>query len=205
MLTSSVSSKADLRAAALAQRDGVPSGARAAASAQLAERFSFEVSGRRVAGYHAIGSELDPAPLLARAASQGAELCLPVLLDRETMVFRAWAQGDPLIPVGFGTQGPTSAAAEVVPDLILAPLAGFTAQGQRIGYGKGHYDRALAKLAAAGVRPALVGLAFDAQQVPAFPAEPHDVPLDGVLTPTALHVFDGGARRLAPLLSRDAG
>ena len=66
------------------------------------------------------------------------------------------------------------------------PLLGFDARGQRLGWGKGYYDRYLAQRAAAATAPAgrpfAVGVAFACQQVPAIPSEAHDVPLDAVLT-----------------------
>ena len=161
----------------------------------------FVLSGHLVSGYQAIGSELDPSALLDSSAAQGARLALPVLLDNQTLVFRLWNRKAPLVPVGFGTQGPDAGQPEVLPDLIFAPLAAFSSTGQRIGYGKGHYDRALAKMHAQGHRPAYVGLAFDEQEVPPFEAEAHDIPLDAVLTPTDLCVFASGERRLAPFLA----
>jgi 5-formyltetrahydrofolate cyclo-ligase len=83
-------------------------------------------------------------------------------------------------------------------------MSAFSATGQRIGYGKGHYDRALSKMRAAGHDPAYVGLAFDGQEVPPFEAEPHDIALDAVLTPSGLRVFDHGAQRLAPFLRQES-
>jgi 5-formyltetrahydrofolate cyclo-ligase len=88
-----------------------------------------------------------------------------------------------LEPARFGLSVPPAAAGEVDPDVILVPLAGFDRRGHRLGYGAGHYDRALARLIAA--RPRLVlGLAYAAQAVDAVPAEPHDRRLDAVLTET---------------------
>ncbi|CAN0586755.1 unnamed protein product, partial [Ectocarpus sp. 12 AP-2014] len=88
------------------------------------------------------------------------------------------------------TLGPDSDQPQVMPDLTFAPLAAFSSTGQRIGYGKGHYDRALSKMHAAGHIPAYVGLAFDEQEVSPFQAEAHDIPLHGVLTPSGLRIFD---------------
>ncbi len=62
------------------------------------------------------------------------------------------------------------------------PMVAFDRSGTRLGHGKGHYDRALAKLAARGIRPKLVGIAFAAQEVEVIPAEPHDVRLDWIVT-----------------------
>jgi 5-formyltetrahydrofolate cyclo-ligase len=70
--------------------------------------------------------------------------------------------------------------------LVLVPLLGFDATGQRLGWGKGYYDRYLAHrltTATATVpRPRAVGIAFAGQQVARIPSEPHDQRLDLVLT-----------------------
>ena len=67
------------------------------------------------------------------------------------------------------------------PDVLFIPLAAFDRRGYRIGYGAGHYDRALASLKAK--KPVLaIGIAYATQEVPEVPAEPHDQRLDFVLT-----------------------
>jgi 5-formyltetrahydrofolate cyclo-ligase len=53
---------------------------------------------------------------------------------------------------------------------------------------------------AAGHVPALLGLAFDGQACPRFAVDEHDIPLDGVLLPSGLHVFDHGHQALTPFL-----
>ena len=67
----------------------------------------------------------------------------------------------------------------------------FDRQGHRIGYGAGHYDRAVARLREKGRDPVLIGVAFDCQEVGSVPAEPHDVPLHAILT-------ESGLRRVSP-------
>ncbi|MFN3227176.1 MAG: 5-formyltetrahydrofolate cyclo-ligase [Hyphomicrobiales bacterium] len=193
--------KTDLRHSALALRDALPASYRESAAKALAEQALFKAGGQMVSAYHAIGSEFDPKFLLEVLAEKGVHLALPVLLDKETMVFRRWDRDKPLVPVGFGTLGPDADQPEVLPDLVLAPLAAFSAAGQRIGYGKGHYDRCLSKMHGAGHFPAFAGLAFDEQEVPPFEAEPHDIPLHGVLTPSGSRVFDHGREALLPFLA----
>lgn len=196
-----ISNKPNLREQALARRDVLAPDKRAHASKVLAKIAEFQITGKTVSAYHAVGSEIDPGPLLDVLANTGAQLALPVLLDREIMVFRRWNRSQELVPVGFGTLGPDADQPEVFPDLIFAPLAAFSPKGQRIGYGKGHYDRALSKMHAAGHFPAFVGLAFDEQEVPSFEVEAHDVPLHGVLTPSGLRIFDHGREALLPFLA----
>ncbi len=193
--------KTDLRRSALARRDALPASRRESAAKALAGKARFNADRRVVSAYHAIGSEIDPEPLIEALESTGAQFALPVLLDKETMVFRRWERSRNLVPVGFGTVGPDVGQSEVIPDLILAPLAAFSTTGQRIGYGKGHYDRALSKMHASGHFPAYVGLAFDEQEVPPFDTEAHDIPILGVLTPSGLHVFEHGREALLPFLA----
>ncbi|MEM6711714.1 MAG: 5-formyltetrahydrofolate cyclo-ligase [Pseudomonadota bacterium] len=194
-------SKVDLRTLSLRRRDDLSTGERLASREGLAAAWPGLDTALTVSLYNAIGSEVDPSLLAARLSAQGHPLALPVLTDEVTMVFRRWTPGDALVPAGFGTVGPGSDKPEVTPDIILAPLAAFTASGQRIGYGKGHYDRAVANMRALGFNPRLIGVAFDSQEVPSFPAEAHDVPLGAVLTPGGLRVFAAGKARLAPLLN----
>ncbi|KPL52177.1 hypothetical protein ABB55_07995 [Prosthecomicrobium hirschii] len=177
-------SKADLRAAALARRAAVPAEARAAAAdrvAALVETLDLP-AGALVSGFLPIRGEIDAQPAMARLAARGHRLCLPVILDdRTTMIFRAWTPGDPLEPARFGLSVPPETAPVVDPAVMLVPLAAFDRRGFRIGYGKGHYDRAIARIAAAG--PLLeIGIAFACQEIERVPDEPHDRPMRVVLT-----------------------
>jgi 5-formyltetrahydrofolate cyclo-ligase len=177
--------KADLRATALARRDALDVSIRqeaAEAAAALSAPLLARLSPRIVSGYWPIRSEADPRPILAAARQAGASIALPVLVDRATLRFRLHDDDEPLLPAGFGTYGPPETAPEVVPDLVILPLAAFDRALHRIGYGQGHYDRALAAMIDAGRRPCLVGLAFAAQEVERIPFEPHDIPLDFIVT-----------------------
>ncbi|MDE1995793.1 MAG: 5-formyltetrahydrofolate cyclo-ligase [Rhizobiaceae bacterium] len=140
-----------------------------------------------VSGFLPIRSEADIRPLMERLREQGARLCVPVILDRQTIVFRELLAGAPLLPSGFGTAGPGPEAAVLDPDVMLVPLSAFDRNGHRIGYGAGHYDRAIARLHQKGLNPYLIGIAFDCQEVPSVPAEPHDVRLDAILTESGLN------------------
>jgi 5-formyltetrahydrofolate cyclo-ligase len=184
-------SKSDLRIAALAARDALSEENRAAAAQAIALRgLPVEIMpGAVVAGYSPIRSEVDPAPLMRKLAAQGAQLALPAITARgQSLRFRAWYPNDRLLVGPLGILEPSPAAAELIPDIVLVPLAAFDPAGHRIGYGAGHYDRTLAQLrklrAITGI-----GLAFAAQQVKAVPALQHDVALDYVLTETRTFDF----------------
>jgi 5-formyltetrahydrofolate cyclo-ligase len=182
-MTASVS-KADLRAAALAKRDALSDEQRADAAQALARlKLPFEIApGTVVSGYSPIRNEIDPAPLMRKLAEAGAKLALPAVLARgKSLAFRAWSPDDRLMLGPLGIPEPSPAAAELVPDIMLIPLAAFDASGHRIGYGAGHYDYTLAHLRKVKVIAA-IGIAFAVQQIKAIPALPHDVALDYVLT-----------------------
>ncbi|WP_340647210.1 5-formyltetrahydrofolate cyclo-ligase [Phenylobacterium sp.] len=136
------------------------------------------------AGYHALGSELDPGPLIRRLAATGASLALPVALARDApLVFRAWDPRDRLVPDAVGVPAPPPSAAGLHPDLVIAPLLGFDRRGGRLGQGGGHYDRTLETLRAA--RSVFVlGLAYAGQEVEAMTLDAHDQRLDAILTET---------------------
>jgi 5-formyltetrahydrofolate cyclo-ligase len=183
-------SKSDLRAVALAARDALSSEQRAAAAQALAERKPpIEIMpGIVVSGYSPIRSEIDPVPLMRALAAQGARLALPAVMARgKSLAFRAWSPNDRLMLGPLGILEPSPAAAEIIPDIMLVPLAAFDRAGHRIGYGAGHYDFTLAHLRK-GKAITAIGLAFAAQEIKAVPALAHDVALDYVLTET--RVFD---------------
>jgi 5-formyltetrahydrofolate cyclo-ligase len=173
--------KADLRASALALRDGLDPAFRAVASAQAAALalplFRTLSAGAVVSGFFPMRSEVDPRPLMQALAAKGFKLALPCVTP-DGLAFRLWALGDPLAKRRFGLSEPLNTAPAVRPDAFIVPLAAFDRRCHRIGYGAGHYDRALAQCPQA----LKIGIGFAAQEIPAVPNEPHDQVLDAVVT-----------------------
>jgi 5-formyltetrahydrofolate cyclo-ligase len=184
--------KAQYRSERLALRDAIPADQRIemglAMLAHAGEAIAFD-PGTIISGFLPIRSEADIRPLMARLRERGARLCVPVILDRQTIVFRELLPAAPLVASGFGTVGPGPEAAALDPDIMLIPLSAFDRTGHRIGYGAGHYDRAIDRLWQKGLDPELIGIAFDCQEVASVPAEPHDARLDAVLTENGLSIF----------------
>lgn len=184
--------KQNIRSETLARRDAIPADRRIEKSLAMAEHGA-EIPvepGEIVSGFWPIRSEADIRPLMFSLREKGGRLCLPIVLDRQTIIFRDLVRGAELVDTGFGTAGPGPEAEVLDPQLLLVPLAAFDAAGNRIGYGAGHYDRAIARLRAKGMTPRLIGIAFACQEVDAVPAEAHDVPLDAILTEDGLRRFD---------------
>jgi len=145
--------------------------------------------GSIIAGYSPIRSEIDPVPLMQSLATEGARLALPVIIARdEPLMFRVWDAANSLVAGSLGILEPPPEAPQLMPDILLVPLAAFDRAGHRIGYGAGHYDRTFAQLRA--IKPfTAIGLAFDTQEIESIPMQPHDVALDYMLTETRVIDF----------------
>jgi len=191
LMTNFAALKNTIRTECLKTRNALPIEMRLEASMDLAKHADMiqAMGGNIVSGFWPIRSEMDTRPLLFALRERGLKLCLPVVMSKTEIIFRAFEREAPLMETGFGTYGPTEEAETMDPDILLVPLSAFDAKGDRIGYGAGFYDRAIAKLQAKGRSPKLVGVAFDCQEVPEVPTEPHDKPLEAVLTESGLRQF----------------
>lgn len=124
-------------------------------------------------------SELAHAALPAGPLASRRKIGLPVV-DRihKTLQFHAWWPGCPMENDAYDIPKPKDTDV-IVPTLLLVPCLGFGPGGFRLGYGGGFYDRTLAGISP---KPFTVGLGFANGYVSNFAAEPHDVPLDAILT-----------------------
>lgn len=142
---------------------------------------------RRIAFTMAADGEIDPALLLRTAQRRGKECYLPVLspVGAPHLRFRRWRRGEVLRSNFYGIAEPRHGryCPPQALGLVLLPLVGFDAAGNRLGMGKGYYDRTFAfKRANARRRPVLLGLAHECQRVEKLDVEAWDLPLDGVVT-----------------------
>lgn len=137
-------------------------------------------TGRTVAGYWPIRTEIDPRPTL-RTLSGSHALCLPVVLGPEQpLAFRRWFPGADMVEGAFGTSWPAKDE-QTVPDILIVPLAAYDGRGYRLGYGGGFYDRTLELLRDRG-RVTAIGFAYAVQETSDVPTEPTDQPLDMIVT-----------------------
>lgn len=175
--------KSELRRAALARRDALDPAVRTEGGLSVAGH-ALAVPGLAdaplVGAFWPIRSEIDPRPLIERLFALGRRVALPKVTP-DGLVFREWKAGEALVRGGFGLSEPRDDLPPLDPTALIVPLAAFDRTGQRIGYGRGYYDRAIARLSRNG--PVLtVGIAFSVQEVETVPAEPHDRPLDHIVT-----------------------
>ena len=184
-------SKESLRQAALEARKAfvrtLGDADRAMLERQLAEHLTSLFAGVAVVGgYCPMRTEISPLPAMEEARAVGAIAAFPCFAD-PAKPFRFLA-GDPLEPGPFGLMQPAKRHPIVDPDLVLVPLVAVDGTGTRLGRGKGHYDRTLARLRKNGAR--LIGIGWPLQRLAdTIPADPWDVPLDAYASPEGLEWF----------------
>ena len=182
------------RAVLIERRLAMPAAERAAYSeaitvALLQDLLSF--SAALIGFFWPYKGEYDPRPLVRSLNAKGTRLALPVVVEKaKPLIFREWWPGMAMtsgirnIPVP-ATGGP------VAPDVLLVPMIGFDRQAYRLGYGGGYYDRTLGALP---TRPRTVGIGFGFSQIATIHPQPHDIPMDLVVTEQGLFppVADSG-------------
>ncbi len=172
--------KQDLRATLRHRRNAVSTREREEAALALvrhAANLATLVGSGPLSAFWPLPGEIDIRPLMVALHDLGIQIALPVVA-RPVLVFRAWQPADPLVLAGFGLSEPAPTAPEVRPSAMLVPLLGFDRRGHRLGYGQGHYDRAIA-----ACQPGLtIGVAFACQEVATVPVEPHDQRVHYMLT-----------------------
>lgn len=189
--TSFKDSKDTLRRLARAARQDTSAEDRRRAGVKLADNFISNITlppDAVVAGYYPVRAEMDVMPLLSALLARGYRCALPVIEERnKPLLFRTWDEGTPVKEGHFTIPEPDPAFSKLVtPDVLIVPMLAFDANGNRLGYGAGHYDRTLACMAK---KPLLVGVAYEFSQVEAVPAEAHDVKMDIIVTDGGLYRF----------------
>lgn len=184
--------KANLRREAAARRKAAHA-AHPQAGLALAQHFRGAIhleAGAIVSGFWPMGDEIDVKPLLSQLHAAGHPVGLPVVVGKgQPLVFRTWHPGLALVAGGFKTEVPPPSSPELVPQVLIVPLLAFDAEGYRLGYGGGFYDRTLERLRNSGARPLAVGVAFSAQRVARVPRDGFDQPLDWIVTEKSVQQF----------------
>ncbi|WP_030078536.1 5-formyltetrahydrofolate cyclo-ligase [Streptomyces baarnensis] len=176
--------------ALLTKEDAVRSAAVLAAAALGLPELA---DARTVAAYVSVGREPGTRALLEALRGRGVRVLLPVLLPDNDLDWAAYEGPEHLLPAGRGLlepDGPRLGPDAVLDaDTVLLPGLAVDGAGMRLGRGGGSYDRVLARLTAAGAHPALVVLLYDDEVVARVPSEPHDHPVDAVVTPAGARRF----------------
>ncbi|WP_022961691.1 5-formyltetrahydrofolate cyclo-ligase [Halopseudomonas pelagia] len=186
-------SRSALRSQLRAARRALPAYQQRHASKQLFRRLAQHplfIRSQHIAFYLANDGEIDPALLLKHAKRLGKTCYVPVLSrwPATQMRFQRLTVGQRWQANRFGISEPAYCPRQQVPSwrlgLILMPLVGFDAKGNRLGMGGGFYDRTLSYRARRSVwaGPTLLGLAHHCQKVADLPVASWDIPLDAIMT-----------------------
>ena len=139
--------------------------------------------GRTLTGFAGTGGEVPTLPLLDALVADGRRVLLPVTLDDMTLDWADYTGPGDLAPARLGLLEPTGPrlgpAAIAAAEAILVPALAVDRAGRRLGQGGGCYDRALPHATGR-----VIAVVADDEVLDAVPTEPHDLPVDAVLTPT---------------------
>ena len=178
--------KAGLRSIIRARLDKISAAGRGASSLKLCTKLKeqpFFQAAATILFFAPLPDEIDIWPLLAE--SLGKKICALPQFDAATQNYvarRVQNLQSEIVTGQFRVREPKSGCAKIPLekfDLVLVPGVAFDLRGNRLGRGRGFYDRLLQN-----VRGVKCGIAFDEQVVKEVPAEKSDVPVDFILTPT---------------------
>lgn len=167
-------------------RDVLGQSGRARVSAQISEHLSRVLAegragqGSVLSGFWPIRGEPDLRPLLTDLHHTGVTIALPVVETRAApLIFRRWTPATRMVRGDWNIPVPPSGAEVLTPDIMLAPCLGWDRGCYRLGWGGGYFDGTLAVIRP---RPTVIGIALAAARLPTIYPQPHDMPLDLILT-----------------------
>jgi 5-formyltetrahydrofolate cyclo-ligase len=138
--------------------------------------------------YWPLAGEFDARPAISvwLGANALREASLPIVKERGMpLEFHAWTPGTPM-KIGHHKIAEPTSGRIVVPELLFVPCVGFDADGYRLGYGGGYYDRTLAAWPESK-KPVTVGIAYEACRTQELQREAHDIALDLIVTEAGLY------------------
>ncbi len=136
---------------------------------------------KKLALYYPINYEMNILSVIINLKIKKLQTCLPVIEKNKNMSFKEWKIQEPFTVNRIGILEPNSKNKKINPQMILVPLVAYDKFKNRLGYGKGFYDRFLNKFSKKK-NVLSVGIAFAFQKTNIIPEEKHDKKLDYILT-----------------------
>jgi len=191
------------RARLIARRQAIPQNQRRRWQPlilDLVEQQFPALSNALLGFYWPFRGEIGLHPLVRRLVERGARAALPVVVEKgQPLEFWAWQPGMRLrrgvwdIPIPVERQ-------VVRPIALLVPLVGFDCRGYRLGYGGGFYDRTLAAM---DPKPLTIGVGLELGRLETIHPQPHDIPMDAIVTEAGVARFGSDRRRHGALPQGD--
>ena len=135
-----------------------------------------------IGGYYPSSYEVNILKFLEDASKKKFKITLPVIKSSNKMSFKSWVFKEPLYVNKFGILEPKNSKKKTIPDLIMVPLVAFDNRLNRIGYGKGYYDRSLKKTNKIKKNAISLGIAYSFQKCQKIPTNKQDFKLDYIFT-----------------------
>jgi 5-formyltetrahydrofolate cyclo-ligase len=140
-------------------------------------------------------NEVDTLPIITWLWENEKNCYLPIinLGKQNLMSFGLYKKEIPLSKNRYGILEPMLNNSEKIHakdlDVVIEPLVGFDVKGNRLGSGKGYYDRAFSfkKRLSVDAKPYLIGIAYELQKVPELAAKPWDIPLQIIITEETIY------------------
>jgi len=183
--------KKKLRKEILGKRDSIPISDRKKRSKIIAEKFystPYYINSNNILIYYNFGSEVDTAPVISQALKNNKSIILPKVYDQELNLYYIDKLSEQLEIGKYGIMEPDPRfcrAAEIKDiDLVVVPGLGFDKNLNRLGYGRGFYDRLL-PLFPREVKK--IALCFDVQVVDSIPTAENDIKIDHLITESKIY------------------
>jgi len=184
------------RAEMLALREALPQERRRAlneAITRLVTEGFPQLEAMTVGFYWPYRGEFDPRLAILHFRRAGARAALPEVVRKGAPLrFHHWWPSAPMTKGVYDIPVPETEV--VTPQALLIPPIAFDASGYRLGYGGGFFDRTLAAMSP---QPLKIGVAFELSRIPTIRPQPHDIPMDYIVTEAGIHRVNGG--RLEPV------
>lgn len=182
-------SRAALRREKLAARMALDEKTRAEFSARIEAHLAMLLAPlppQTLAFCAPVRGEFDARPLASRLIDRGWQAAMPIVVETDApMRFRGWTPASAMSVDRYDIPIPQDGP-DLVPDVVLLPLLAFDAQGFRLGYGGGYFDRTLAALVP---RPLAIGIGYELGRVADIRPQTHDIPVAAIITEAGILRF----------------
>ncbi len=142
----------------------------------IIKKTDIYTTAKKIAVFLSMPTEPDTEPLIKDAFAAHKKVYAPRMYEND-LIFAEIAENSVTKTGAFGVQEPIGDGYFGDFDVVFVPLVAFDEQKNRLGHGKGYYDRFLAR-----TKAITIGLAFECQKINIVPCEEHDIPLSYIIT-----------------------